>query len=72
LSSIATATEHLDGVQPMRWLGATWTRLLCEQPGATMVEYAFMVLLIALVCITAVTLIGVNLAPLFNSAAAGL
>ncbi len=40
--------------------------------GATAVEYALMVSLIAIVIVTAVTLIGTTLLNIFNTMAAGL
>ena len=40
-----------------------------DEEGATMVEYALMLALIAIVCITAVRLIGSNTNSVFNSAA---
>jgi len=43
-----------------------------KEEGATMVEYGLMVALIAVVCITAVTLIGTNLNTKFGAIAAAL
>lgn len=43
-----------------------------NENGATMVEYGLMVALIALVCITAVSLIGTNLNALFNNVAGSI
>jgi len=43
-----------------------------KEEGATMVEYGLMVALIAVVCITAVTLIGTNLNVKFNAIATAL
>ena len=43
-----------------------------DEEGATMVEYGLMVALIAVICITAVTLIGTNLNTVFNSVATAL
>ena len=48
----------------MKWL----CKLLKDDEGATMVEYAFMVMLIALVCVGAVTLIGPRVAAIFENA----
>ena len=42
------------------------------EDGATAVEYALMVSLIALVVVAAVTALGLNLLGLFNAAAAGI
>jgi pilus assembly protein Flp/PilA len=44
-------------------------KLIKKQRGATMVEYAIMVSLIAIVAIGAVTLIGKNTEGVFNKAA---
>ena len=44
-------------------------RFVREEEGATMVEYGLMVALIAVVCITAVSLLGTNLSGLFNRVA---
>jgi pilus assembly protein Flp/PilA len=41
-------------------------RFMCEEDGATMVEYGLMVALIAVVCIGAVTLLGTSLSTLFG------
>ena len=43
-----------------------------RQEGATAVEYALMVGLVALVIVAAVTLLGQRLLALFNAAAAGI
>lgn len=43
-----------------------------DESGATMVEYALMVALIAVVCIAAVTVIGTSAKAKFNSAATAL
>ena len=45
---------------------------LKDEEGATMVEYALMVALIAIVCIAAVTLLGSRASQTFSSAAASL
>ena len=42
---------------------------LREEDGATMVEYAFMVMLIAIVCVATVSLIGSNLNTVYNTVA---
>jgi len=47
-------------------------RARCPERGATAVEYALMVMLIALVIIGAVTALGLNLAPIFTNAASGI
>jgi pilus assembly protein Flp/PilA len=43
--------------------------ILRDERGVTMVEYALMAALIALVCIAAVTIIGTNLSTFFSKAA---
>lgn len=43
--------------------------LIADDEGATMVEYGLIVALIAVVCITAVTLIGSRLATMFTTVA---
>lgn len=42
------------------------------EEGATMVEYGLMVALIAVVCLTAVSLLGTNLRDIFNQIAAAV
>ncbi len=48
---------------------AKMMQLVKDEEGATMVEYALMLALIAIVCITAVTLIGTNATAIFTEAA---
>jgi len=45
---------------------------LRSERGATAVEYALMVMLIALVIIGAVTALGISLTPIFTNAANGI
>ena len=47
-------------------------KLLGLEAGATMVEYGLMVALIAVVCLTAVSLLGTNLRDIFNQIAAAV
>jgi len=47
-------------------------RFFKDEEGATMVEYALMVALIAVVCIAAVTLIGGNASDKFNDVATAI
>ncbi len=54
-----------------KWYATTKT-MLKDEKGATMVEYALMVALIAVVCIAAVTLIGNNANGMFGRIAAAL
>lgn len=54
------------GDSPMKKL---WKKFVRDEEGATMVEYGLMVALIAVVCITAVTLIGTNLSTVFTDIA---
>ena len=42
------------------------SRIATSERGASLVEYAFLVTLIAVVCMTAVTLLGFNLLGKFN------
>lgn len=52
---------------------ASWlASRLAREEGATMVEYGLMVALIAVVCLLAVTAIGVNLNATFNTIAAAI
>jgi len=44
-------------------------KLFILEEGATMVEYGLMVALIAVVCLTAVTLLGTNIKGVFTSIA---
>ena len=47
-------------------------RFVCEEEGATMVEYALMLALIAIVCIAAVAVIGTNAQTVFTNSAGSL
>ena len=47
-------------------------RFLREEDGASLVEYALLIALIAVVCLAAVTLIGTNVNAKLNSAATSL
>ena len=47
-------------------------QFLCDEDGASLVEYALLIALIAVVCVAAVTLIGTNVSGKLNSAAASL
>jgi pilus assembly protein Flp/PilA len=47
-------------------------KMLVRQEGATMVEYGLMLFLIAVVCLTAIALIGTNLSTMFDRIAASL
>jgi pilus assembly protein Flp/PilA len=57
----------------VRWLKRTvwecWRRLVTEDEGASLTEYGLLIALIAAVCVTAVTLLGSNLAGIFNTMA---
>ncbi|HEY2813094.1 MAG TPA: Flp family type IVb pilin [Acidimicrobiales bacterium] len=47
---------------------ATWLRArFADERGASLVEYALLVALIAVVCIAAITLLGKNASSKFNS-----
>lgn len=47
---------------------ASAKKLFGREEGATMVEYGLMVALIAIVCITAVTLLGTSISGVFTGA----
>jgi pilus assembly protein Flp/PilA len=47
-------------------------RFLAEESGASMVEYALMVALVAAVCVTAVTALGTAVSGQFNTVAGNL
>jgi pilus assembly protein Flp/PilA len=49
-----------------------YVRAIHAESGATAVEYALMVMLIALVIIGAVTALGISLKPIFTNAANGI
>jgi len=52
---------------------ATWLRArFDEERGASLVEYALLVALIAVVCIAAITLLGNNASSKFNSVASSI
>jgi pilus assembly protein Flp/PilA len=59
------------GEKLMKKALAITARLWKNEDGATMVEYGFMLALIALVCIAAVTLLGTNVSAMFNQVAGG-
>lgn len=44
-----------------------WRRILMEEEGQTLVEYALLVALISLVTITALRILGFKLANIFNT-----
>jgi pilus assembly protein Flp/PilA len=48
------------------------TNLLIKDDGATLVEYALLLALIAVVCVLAITLVGQNTNNLLNTAAHSL
>jgi pilus assembly protein Flp/PilA len=45
------------------------SRMLCDDEGATMVEYALMVALVALVALVAVSVLGTNVSSEFSTVA---
>jgi Flp pilus assembly pilin Flp len=53
---------------------ALWTKLLAwkEDKGASMVEYALLVVLIAIIAIVAISLAGQNVSKAFSTTAASL
>lgn len=52
-----------------RQMKECWKRLVKEDEGASLTEYGLLIALIAAVCVTAVTLLGSNLAGIFNTMA---
>jgi pilus assembly protein Flp/PilA len=44
-------------------------RFIRDKDGATMVEYAFMVMLIAIVCVATISTIGTKLSTVYNTVA---
>jgi pilus assembly protein Flp/PilA len=46
---------------------STFKQILCDDDGATMVEYAIMVSLIAAICITFVTTLGQKVSNAFST-----
>ena len=53
----------------IQMLQALWLKLQSEERGATAVEYALMVSLIAVVIIGAVTILGTNVSDAFDAVA---
>jgi pilus assembly protein Flp/PilA len=45
----------------------TWLELKTDERAVTMVEYGLMAALVAVVCITAVTILGTQLSTVFNT-----
>lgn len=62
-------TLHLMETQKMQTIINQAKRFLRDEDGATMVEYALMLALIAVVCILAVTAIGKGANGMFNTIA---
>jgi pilus assembly protein Flp/PilA len=54
-------------VMKQKWLERIKSFLKREEEGATMVEYGLMVALIAVVCIAAVTALGLDVSAMFTS-----
>lgn len=53
----------------MKRFTTTMRKFVNQEDGATMVEYGLMVALIAVVCLIAVTALGVNVAAIFQDVA---
>ena len=49
--------------------GSTLRRLLCDEAGATAIEYGLIAALIAVAAIAAFRLVGTNLSSIFNTVA---
>jgi pilus assembly protein Flp/PilA len=58
-----------NGVEIMSGYMTTWLRLKTDRRGVTALEYGLIAALVAGVIITAVTLLGTNLAAAFNTVA---
>ena len=56
----------------MKSFAAKVTRFLVSEDGPTAVEYAVMLALIVIVCLTAIRAVGTNASTTFNDAAAQL
>jgi pilus assembly protein Flp/PilA len=54
------------GSRRKRYMTTLW-KTLCDDEGATMVEYGIMVALIAAVCITVITTLGQNVSNAFST-----
>jgi pilus assembly protein Flp/PilA len=61
--------QQLNGVKPMFEYLMIWTRLKTDRRAVTALEYGLIAALIAGVIVTAVTLIGTNMAATFNTLA---
>ena len=51
---------------------STFTAMLRDDEGATMVEYGLLVALIAMVCLVAITTVGANLKIIFTNIAGSI
>ena len=56
----------------MKTITQSVRRVFAREEGATMVEYGLMVALIAVVCLLAVTALGVNIRGVFNNIAGSI
>ncbi len=56
----------------MRTIVQAVSRFFVSEDGPTAVEYAVMLALIVIVCLTAITSVGTNASAVFNSAATAL
>lgn len=65
------SSDTQDGASPSRRVRAAAhaEAFLRDDGGATMVEYAFMVMLIALVCVATISTIGTRLNTVYNAVA---
>jgi pilus assembly protein Flp/PilA len=69
------AQGHGDGPQPeepMKNLTKKLQRFLTSEDGPTAVEYAVMLALIIIVCLTAITTLGTNTKAVFNNVATSI
>jgi pilus assembly protein Flp/PilA len=56
----------------MRTIVQSVSRFIVSEDGPTAVEYAVMLALIVIVCLTAITSVGVNTSAVFNGASTAL
>jgi pilus assembly protein Flp/PilA len=59
-------------MDPMKLWSWVWTRMHPGEEGASLVEYALLVALIAVVCLVAVTTLGGNASTKFSGVASSL
>jgi pilus assembly protein Flp/PilA len=55
-----------------RFIAKVWKFISRQDEGATMVEYALLLVLVALVCLAAITVLGTKISSMFASAASSI